>query len=78
MIHVVAKWMDARSQPIEILDSIVPAKGVRTECPDAPSDGFVSHNKRDKSVGLLLGAASLPSSLCEGSYIYYQKFCFSL
>ena len=26
--------------------------------------------ERDKSVGLLLGIASLPSSLCECSYIY--------
>ena len=69
MIHVVAKWMDARSQPIQILDSVVPpAKGVQMGCPDAPFDGFVSHGQRegDKSVGLLLGIASLPSSLCEG------------
>ena len=67
VIHVVAKWMDARSQPIQIPGSVVPAKGIWTGCPDAPSDGFVSHGKRDKSVGLLLGISSLPSSLCEGS-----------
>ena len=30
MIHVAAKQMDARSQPIQIPISIVPAKGVRT------------------------------------------------
>ena len=78
MIHVIAKWMNARSQPIQILDSIViPAKGVRTGCPDTPSDGFVSRGQRDryKSVGLLLGIASLPSPLCEGLYIQFQKLC---
>ena len=73
VIHVVAKWMDARSQPIQIPGSVVPAKGIWTGCPDAPSDGFVSHGKRDKSVGLLLGISSLPSSLCESSYIYRTR-----
>ena len=43
-IHVVAKWMDTRSQLPKVLDSVViPAKGIRTGCPNAPSDGFVSH-----------------------------------
>ncbi|RVX09921.1 hypothetical protein CK203_012990 [Vitis vinifera] len=43
-----------------VLDSaVVPAKGIRTGCPDAPSDGFVSHGEREiyKSVGLLLGVS---------------------
>ena len=37
-------------------------KGIRTGCPDAPSDGLVSHDKREryKSVGLLLGIRRLP------------------
>ena len=59
-----------------VLDSeVVPAKGIRTGCPDAPSDGFVSHGKRERheSVGLLLGLKRLPggspSSSCEGIYI---------
>ncbi|RVW16116.1 hypothetical protein CK203_074336 [Vitis vinifera] len=31
--------------PTKVLDSVViPAKGIRTRCPDAPSDGFVSHD----------------------------------
>ncbi|RVW15667.1 hypothetical protein CK203_075294 [Vitis vinifera] len=42
---------------VAIFTVVPPAKGVRTGCPDAPSDGFVSHGQRerDKSVGLLLG-----------------------
>ena len=62
-----------------VLDSVVvPAKGIRTGCPDAPSDGFVSHGQREiyKLVGLLLGIRRLPggplSSLCEGLYIQLQ------
>ena len=35
--------MDARSQPRLSYGSVVPAKDVRTGCPDTPSDGFVSH-----------------------------------
>ena len=49
-----------------VLDSaVVPAKGIRTGCPDAPSDGFVSHGKRErhKSVGLLLGLKRLPGGI---------------
>ncbi|RVW16757.1 hypothetical protein CK203_076435 [Vitis vinifera] len=39
-----AKWKDTRSQHTKVLDSVViPAKGIRTGCPDAPSDDFVSH-----------------------------------
>ena len=60
------------SQLIQVLDSVsLPAKDVRTGCPDAPSDGFVSHGKKeiDEIVGLLLGISRLPSSLCEGLYI---------
>ena len=65
-----------------VLDSaVVPAKGIRTGCPDAPSDGFVSHGEREiyKSVGLLLGIKRLPggspSSSCEGIYIQLQGYC---
>ncbi|WKA08710.1 hypothetical protein VitviT2T_026409 [Vitis vinifera] len=49
-----------------VLDSAVaPAKGIRTGCPDAPSDGFVSHGEREihKSVDLLLGIKRLPGDL---------------
>ena len=59
-----------------VLDSAVaPTKGIWTGCPNAPSDGFVSHGEREiyKSVGLLLGIKRLPggspSSSCEGIYI---------
>ena len=62
-----------------VLDSaVVPAKGIRTGCPDTPSDGFVSHGKRERyqSVDFLLGTRRLPeassSSLCEGLYIQLQ------
>ena len=66
-----------------VLDSaITPAKGIRTGCPDAPSDGFVSHGEREiyKSVGLLLGIKRLPGgspfpSSCEGIYIQLQGYC---
>ena len=61
-----------------VFDSaVVPAKGIRTGCPDAPSDGFVSHGKRErerhKSVGLLLGLKRLPGDpplLRVKAYIY--------
>ena len=37
-----------------VLDSaVVPAKGIRTGCPDAPSDGFVSHGKRERDINQL-------------------------
>ena len=35
--------MDARFQPRLSYGLVVPAKDVRTGCPDTPSDGFVSH-----------------------------------
>ena len=35
--------MDACSQPKLSSGSVVPAKDVRTGCPDTPFDGFVSH-----------------------------------
>ena len=46
-------------------------KGIRTGCPDAPSDGFVSHGKRGRyeSVGIFLSLRRLPSSSCGGLYI---------
>ena len=59
-----------------VLDSVVAlAKGIRTGCPDAPSDGFVSHGEKEiyKSVGLLLGIKRLPGDpflLRAKVYIY--------
>ena len=59
-----------------VLDSAVaPAKGIRTGCPDAPSDGYVSHGEREiyKSVDLLLGTKRLPGDpflLRVKAYIY--------
>ena len=35
--------MDARFQPRSSSGSVIPAKGVRTGCPDTSSDGFFSH-----------------------------------
>nr|CAN61788.1 hypothetical protein VITISV_006026 [Vitis vinifera] len=60
-----------------VLDSAVaPAKGIRTGCPDAPSDGFVSHGEREiyKSVGLLLGIKRLPGDpfLLRAKTIYIR------
>ena len=83
VFYVVAKWMDTRFQPTKLLDSVViPAKDIRTRCPDAPSDGFVSHGKRERerhnSVGLLLGIRRLPSSSCEGLYIVLGALFLSL
>ena len=61
--------MDTRFEPTKVLDSVViPAK-------KASGQGVQMHHlmvllamvwERDQSVGLLLGIASLPSSLCEG------------
>ena len=50
-------------------------KGIRTGCPDAPSDGFVSHGGKEeyKLVGLLLGIKRLPGGpflLRAKVYIY--------
>ncbi|RVX12414.1 hypothetical protein CK203_011749 [Vitis vinifera] len=62
-----------------VLDSVVaPAKGIRTGCPDAPSDGFISHGEKEiyKSVGFFLGIKRLPgdplSSSCEGALSSYE------
>ena len=63
-----------------LIQSLYLQKGIRTECPDAPSDGFVSHGQRGryKSVGLLLGIWRLPSSSCKGSYIVLGVLFLSL
>ena len=58
-----------------LIQRFVPAKGIRTGCPDTPSDGFVSHSKREryKSVGILLGIKRLPGDLLllrVKAYIY--------
>ena len=59
-----------------VLDSaVIPAKGIRTGCPEAPSDGLVSHGERKiyKSVGLFLGIKRLPGDpplLRVKAYIY--------
>ena len=50
-------------------------KGIRTGCPDAPSDGFVSHGRKEeyKLVDLLLGIKRLPGGpflLRAKVYIY--------
>ena len=58
-----------------VLDSAVaPAKGIRTGCPDAPSDGLVSHGEREiyESVGLFLGIKRLPEGE-GGSFLLRVK-----
>ncbi|KAL6327563.1 hypothetical protein AAG906_021853 [Vitis piasezkii] len=69
--------MDTQSQHTKVLDPIVVLqKGIRTGCPDAPSDGFVSHKRRRYgSVGLLLGIEDYqdPSSLYGGLYISLES-----
>ncbi|RVW70025.1 hypothetical protein CK203_059026 [Vitis vinifera] len=58
--------------------------GVRMGCPDAPSDGFVSHGRRDKSVDLLLGggraiithrAADRDRGRCRGCQRSWEVTC---
>ncbi|RVX11746.1 Iron-sulfur assembly protein IscA-like 1, mitochondrial [Vitis vinifera] len=45
-----------------LIQSLYLQEGIRTGCPDAPSDGFVSHGQREecKSGGLLPGIRRLP------------------
>ena len=45
---------------------------------DTPSDGFVSHGQRDKSVGLLLGIAKTYLPLCVKVHIYRIRSSVSL
>ncbi|KAL6328761.1 hypothetical protein AAG906_003778 [Vitis piasezkii] len=58
------RWLDAIQNYLpllyqmigfgKVLDSVViPAKGIRTGCPDAPSDGFVSHARSSSPYGRL-------------------------
>ncbi|WJZ82736.1 hypothetical protein VitviT2T_002469 [Vitis vinifera] len=61
-------------QGVEFL-SLYLQEGIRTGCPDAPSDGFVSHGQREeyKSVGLLPDIRRLPRDpflLRAKAYIY--------
>ena len=77
MVHVAARWMDTRFSTHKgfLIQRFVPAKGIRTGCPDTPSDGFVSHGQREiyKSVGLLLSIKRLPGDpllLRVKAYIY--------
>ena len=64
---VAARWMDTRFSTHKgfLIQRLYLQKGIRTGCPDAPSDGFVSHGEREiyKSVGLLLGIKRLPGGI---------------
>ena len=80
MDHVAARWMDTRFSTHKgfLIQRLYLQKGIRTGCPDAPSDGFVSHGKREiyKSVGLLLSIKRLPGDpllLRVKAYIYSFK-----
>ena len=85
VVHVAARWMDTRFSTHKgfLIQRSYLQEGIRTGCPDAPSNGFVSHCEREeyKSVGLLLGIKELPgesfSSSCEGIYIQLQGYCSS-
>ena len=65
--HVAARWMDTRFSTHKgfLIQRLYLQKGIRTGCPDAPSDGFVSHGEGEeyKSVGLLLGNKRLPGGI---------------
>ena len=85
VVHVAARWMDTRFSTHKgfLIQQSYLQEGIRTGCPDAPSDGFVSHGEREKykSVDLLPGIKKLPrgspSSSCEGIYIQLQGYCSS-
>ena len=76
MIHIVARWMDARFQPIKVLDPAVytckkaSGQGVRTY---PPMILLAMVRERYTSVGLLLGIRRLPGDpflLRVKAYIY--------
>ena len=45
VVHVAARWMDTRFSTHKgfLIQRSYLQEGIRTGCPDAPSDGFVSH-----------------------------------
>ena len=60
-----------------MIQSLYLQEGIRTGCPDAPSDGFVSHGQREEynSVGLLLGIRRLlGGSLLLRAKAYISSF----
>ena len=77
MVQVTARWMNTRFSTHKgfLIQWSHLQKGIRTGCPDAPSDGFVSHGGKEeyKLVGLLLGIKRLPGDpplLRAKVYIY--------
>ena len=77
VVQVAARWMNTRFSTHKgfLIQWSLLQKGIRTGCPDAPSDGFVSHGEKEeyKSVGLLLGIKRLPGGsflLRVKAYIY--------
>ena len=79
VVHVAARWTDTRFSTHKgfLIQRSYLQEGIQIGCPDAPSDGFVSHGERKeyKSVGLLLGIRRLPRErepllLHEKAYIY--------
>ena len=77
MVHVAARWMNTRFSTHKgfLIQWSYLQKGIRTGCPDALSDCFVSHGEKEecKSVGLLLGIKRLsgdPLLLRAKAYIY--------
>ena len=64
VVQVTARWMNTRFSTHKgfLIQWSHLQKGIWTGCPDAPSDGFVSHGEKEeyKSVGLLLGIKRLP------------------
>ena len=77
VVHVAARWMDTRFSTHKgfLIQRSYLQEGIQTGCPDAPSDGFVSHGERKeyRSVGLLPGIKSYqkdPLLLRAKAYIY--------
>ncbi|RVX01483.1 hypothetical protein CK203_017590 [Vitis vinifera] len=66
VVQVTARWMNTRFSTHKgfLIQWSHLQKGIRTGCPDAPSDGFVSHGEKEeyKSIGLFLGIKRLPGS----------------
>ena len=56
VVHVAARWMDTRFSTHKgfLIQRLSLQKGIWTGCPDAPSDGFVSHGKRGRYMRQLV------------------------
>ncbi|RVX19355.1 hypothetical protein CK203_008918 [Vitis vinifera] len=59
-----------------VLDSaVVPAKGIRTGCPDAPSDGFVSHGVSRSTIILRMAVRDHGRRFISGWLMLIIRMC---